>query len=143
RTNLDEFINICIDGNYPIASMNGGDLYCVVGGSQTGWWVKDDWPPPNPYLRMTDSNRLLSQVLHARFGKRLARFTSGCYVRNNRRRVECFPFFSVGGYDYFGTAAVSLQARGLDWGYSYRLRRASRRCLNRTHNYVPPCKSKR
>jgi hypothetical protein len=108
----DDFINICSNGNYPIYSMNGEDLYCVVGGSDAATWVKDDWrPPPPPYLTATKANRLLSSVLISRFGNRLRQFSTGCDLRKSHSQFACFPFFSLGGYAYFGTATRNPLSR--------------------------------
>jgi len=47
KTNIDQFINICIDGGYTLYSHNGGDLYCNTGGVDEDSFV-NGWPAPPP-----------------------------------------------------------------------------------------------
>jgi hypothetical protein len=47
KNNIDEFINICIDGDYPIYSHDDGDLYCDTGSSDADAFV-NGWPEPAP-----------------------------------------------------------------------------------------------
>lgn len=47
QTNIDQFINVCIDGGYTLYSHNGGDLYCEQGGVST-YALTNGWPAPKP-----------------------------------------------------------------------------------------------
>jgi len=47
KNNIDEFINVCIDGNHTLYSKDNGDLYCEVGGVTTESFVSG-WPAPPP-----------------------------------------------------------------------------------------------
>jgi hypothetical protein len=47
KNSIDQFINTCIDGDYPIYSHNGGDLYCETGGQST-YSMTNGWPAPPP-----------------------------------------------------------------------------------------------
>jgi hypothetical protein len=48
NSDIDNFINICIDGNHEIYSKNGGDLYCVLPGTTTTTFAAGGWPAPPP-----------------------------------------------------------------------------------------------
>ena len=63
--NIDEFINVCIDGGYKIYSKNGGDLYCDVGGGTTfaaGGWPAPPQPPPPKLTAKTARTTFLAQM---------------------------------------------------------------------------------
>lgn len=47
KTNIDQFINVCIDGGYTLYSHDGGDLYCETGGTPSDSFEKG-WPAPKP-----------------------------------------------------------------------------------------------
>jgi hypothetical protein len=47
KNNIDQFINICIDGDYTIYSHDNGDLYCDTGSTDADAFVSG-WPVPPP-----------------------------------------------------------------------------------------------
>jgi hypothetical protein len=44
QSDIDNFINVCINGNYTLYSKNGGDLYCIVSGDKS--YAVGGWPAP-------------------------------------------------------------------------------------------------
>jgi hypothetical protein len=53
ETDIDDYINICIDGGYTIYSRNGGDLYCETSDGTVSETFTTGWPAPiRSYIKL-------------------------------------------------------------------------------------------
>lgn len=105
RSNLDAFINECIDGNHELHSKENGNLYCVIEESATASYVSHHWPAPPQITASTAPKWIRAAVLEFLHTNPKHFSATECKQRS-LGRFRCLVAWRVGSRTYSGSVEV-------------------------------------
>jgi hypothetical protein len=106
RSNLDAFINECIDGNHEVLSKEHGDLYCVIEEPAMASYRPHHWPaPPQPITASTAPKWIRAAVVRFLHSSPKHFSATGCKQRS-LGRFRCLVAWRAGSRKYSGSVEV-------------------------------------
>lgn len=106
RSNLDAFINECIDGNHELHSKENGNLYCVIEEPATASYVAHHWPAPPQPITASTAPRWVKAAVVKYLRSSPKHFTAKDCKQRGTGRYRCLVTWHLGSRTYAGSVEV-------------------------------------